>query len=229
MTALRACWPRFRARRASRSPPPAPWFRGIGDLPGGDHRSEVLALSQDGRVLLGRSPATDLEEEGFLLRLEGFELVPLTGPDGRASNSQPAGITDDLRTSSARWTRRAGLSRRGAGRKRRLGGPAGLAGGDDMSQALDVSGDGRVVVGWAPRISGLVAVRWVDGEALELGDLPGGPSTRPPRSSRATAGLVAGTGASDRGLEVFALAGEAPASSRSATSRAASSRASLSR
>jgi uncharacterized membrane protein len=184
--------------------PPAPWFRGVGDLPGGDVRSEVLELSSDGRALLGRSAATDLDEEGFLLRLESFERVTLGAAGGQRVNSQPAAFTADLRTivgkldsprgpfEAGRWTEAEGWT-----------GLGDLEGGDFISQAMDVSGDGRVVVGWGSSDHGLVAVRWVDGKPLELGDLPGGPCHAAAALVSRDGLTIAGTGTSERGPEVF--------------------------
>jgi uncharacterized membrane protein len=185
---------------------PPPWFRGVGDLPGGDVRSEVIALSPDGRALLGRSSAQDLDEEGFLLRLPSFERVPLTGPDGQRTNSQPQAFTDDLRAifgkvsssrgpfEAGRWTEAEGWV-----------GLGDLAGGDFISQVLDVSGDGRVAVGWGASGDGLLAVRWVDGkpEALGEGDLPGGPRHAAAALISRDGQTIAGTGTSERGPEGF--------------------------
>jgi uncharacterized membrane protein len=164
----------------------------------------VLALSGDGTVLLGRSASTDLEEEGFLLRIEGFERIPLTGGGGQRMNSQPQGVTSDLSTvvgktasargpcEAARWTATDGWI-----------GLGDLEGGDFASQAMDVSGDGRVIVGWGSSERGLVAVRWVDGELLELGDLPGG-AYRSAASLVSSDGLtVAGTGTTEQGQQAF--------------------------
>jgi uncharacterized membrane protein len=163
-----------------------------------------MALSLDGRALLGRSSAADLDEEGFLLRLDGFERVTLLAHDGQRVNSQPAAFTDDLQTivgkmdsprgpfEAGRWTAADGWT-----------GLGDLEGGDFISQALDVSGDGSVVVGWGASDHGLVAVRWVNGAPLELGDLPGGPCHAAAACVSRDGLTIAGTGTSERGPEVF--------------------------
>jgi uncharacterized membrane protein len=181
-----------------------PWFRGVGDLPGGEVSSEVLALSLDGSALLGRSSAADLEEEGFMLRIDGMQRVPLTAHDGQRVNSQPAAFTDDLQTivgkmdsargpfEAGRWTAAEGWT-----------GLGDLPGGDFISQALDVSGDGRVIVGWGSSDHGLVAVRWVEGTPQELGDLPGAACHAAAACVSRDGLTIAGTGTSERGPELF--------------------------
>jgi uncharacterized membrane protein len=74
-----------------------------------------------------------------------------------------------------------------------------LPGGDTLGGALDVSGDGKVIVGWGATADGLEAVRWRDGVPKALGDVVGGPV----RSSAAVVardgGIVAGTGTNEHG------------------------------
>src|SRR5262245_9240975 len=61
--------------------PPSATFRGVGDLPGGDFHSEALAISDDGRVVVGRSTSAFFTEEGFRL-VEGDTLTALLGQGG---------------------------------------------------------------------------------------------------------------------------------------------------
>jgi uncharacterized membrane protein len=185
------------------SQPPA-WFRGVGDFPGGPQHSEVLDLSSDGAIVLGRSATEDVLDEGFHYRVEGGALVPLLGPDGRHLSSEPRGQTPDLQLvvgklastrgpcEAARWTAAEGWT-----------GLGDLEGGIFASQAIDVSRDGRVIVGWGSSAEGLVATRWVQGALLELGDLPGGEHHAAAALVSHDGLVIVGTGSSERGTEVW--------------------------
>src|SRR5262249_53240934 len=78
---------------SSMAPPPATAScRGVGDLPGGEFHSEALAVSDDGRVVVGRSSSSTSTEEGFRLA-EGDTLTPLLGAGGAPVASEPRGLT----------------------------------------------------------------------------------------------------------------------------------------
>ena len=54
-------------------------FQGIGDLPGGEFHSEALGITDDGRIVFGKSHSASSEEEGCLWTLErglqGLSLI----------------------------------------------------------------------------------------------------------------------------------------------------------
>lgn len=176
-------------------------FVGIGDLPGGAFQSEALAISDDGRVVVGRSSSARSSEESFY-KLPGDTLIPLLGPGGTPVASEPRSLTPDggviagkianpsLR--AARWTAATGwlpLSD--------------LPGGDFASQALGISADGSVLVGWGASPAGYEAARWVDGNVVAMGDLPGGPFNSAAALITADGAVIVGTGYSAAGAEVF--------------------------
>ena len=180
-------------------PPPKPGFQGVGDLPGGEFSSEALAVSDDGRVVAGRSASAQSGEEGFVW-IQASGLRPLLGPGGAHVAGEPrainpsgsviAGKIDPLR--AARWTASHGWSVLDD-----------LEGGASESQVLGVSADGSVLVGWGASAAGLEAARWVDGRAVAMGDLPGGAFHSGAAQVSADGKTIVGTGTTADGSEVF--------------------------
>src|SRR6185503_10738647 len=134
------------------SPAPSPGapatFAGLGDLPGGAVHCEALAISDDGRVVVGRSSSGNFADEGFVL-VAGDTLHALLGPGGSPVASEPRAISPDGSVvagkigamgganEAARWTLASGWV-----------GLGDLAGGDSFSQVLAMSANGGVLVGW---------------------------------------------------------------------------------
>ncbi|HJQ82449.1 MAG TPA: PEP-CTERM sorting domain-containing protein, partial [Candidatus Binatia bacterium] len=131
-------------------------------------------------------------------------LVPLLGPGGAPVSSEPRALTAGGRTiagkipipggifQAARWTDASGWV-----------GLGDLAGGDAMSQALGISADGSVIVGWGTGTAGLLAARWSGGGVTSLGDLPGGALQSAAALVSADGTIVVGTGTSAAGPELF--------------------------
>lgn len=181
---------------------PGPAFQGIGDLPGGSFHSEALTVSENGRIVAGRSSSSYSDEEGLILtRREG--LVPLLEAGGAHVPGEPRAITHmghvvggkivaggALR--AARWTAATGW----------VALPD-LPGGDVAGQALGISASGDVLVGWSASSAGLEAARWVNGQVFAMGDLPGGPHHSAAALVSADGTTIVGTGTSGSGPEVF--------------------------
>ena len=199
-----ASLPAFVAAGAKSQPTPTrrgASFVGIGDLPGGDFHSEALAVSDDGRVVIGRSSSADFVEEG--LRFANGTLSPLLGPGGVPMGSEPRGLTPDGaivagkilvsgNLEAARWTEATGWI-----------GLGDLTGGLSLSQALGISADGTVIVGWGTSHVGFEAARWVGGQAIVMGDLDGGAYNSAAGLASTDGTTIVGTGHSAQGPEVF--------------------------
>ena len=186
-------------------PNPDVSFQGIGDLPGGRFHSEALGISDDGKILIGRSSSARFEEEGFFcaVRDSGLALQVLLGSSGAPVSSEPRALTPNGEIiagkivtargiEAARWTAATGWVSLGD-----------LAGGAFASQALGISIDGAVVVGWGSSNIGLEAARWVNGNALAMGDLSGGGFHSAAALVSADGRTVVGTGNSAQGFQVF--------------------------
>lgn len=181
---------------------PIPTFQGIGDLAGGAVHSEALAVSDDGRVVVGRGSSSHFDDEGFLTT--GDSLIALLGPGAAPIASEPRGLTPDGAIvagkitiagtlDAARWTAATGW----------VGLPDLPGGGGDLSQALGISADGSVLVGWGSSDLGLEATRWVGGAPIAIGDLAGGAFQSAAALASADGGTIVGTGTSAAGPEVF--------------------------
>lgn len=155
-------------QREPETPIPQPQnmsFKGIGDLSGGRFHSEALGISDDGKVIIGRSSSARFEEEGFF-RTVRDSLVVLQGSAGVPVSSEPRALTPNgdiiagkiasaRGIEAARWTAATGWA-----------GLGDIAGGTFASQALGISVDGAVIVGWGTSNAGYEAARWVNGNAL---------------------------------------------------------------
>ena len=124
---------------------PAASFRGLGDLPGGNFLSLAMAVSADGRVIVGYAASTN--------GLEAFRWTAATGMVGLgdlsggtfssfawAVSADGSVVVGYSRASSGneafRWTQATGMV-----------GLGDLPGGSFFSTANGVSADGQVVVG----------------------------------------------------------------------------------
>lgn len=125
-------------------------FFGLGDLPGGFHRSEAFAVSGDGTTVVGKSSSAasgNLEYEAFRWRA-GEGIVGLGVLDPGQPTSLAAAVSQDgqvvvgaVKTPQHmlpfRWTQAGGMV------------VLPLFGVDTYGQAWAVSGDGQTVVGGA--------------------------------------------------------------------------------
>jgi len=170
--------------------------------PAGRHfHSEALAISDDGRVVVGRSSSAHSSEEGFY-KIAADTLVPLLGSGGVHVTSEPPSLTPlgdviagRVSTGSlqaARWTATTGW----------VALPD-IPGGDFASQVLGISADGSVLVGWGASPAGYEAARWVNGNVIAMGDLAGGFHNSAAAQVTADGGIIVGTGYSAAGAEVF--------------------------
>ena len=198
-------WAASACSRSPTSPPippsASPSFEGIGDLRGGDFHSEALAISNDGRVIVGRSSSAYAADEGFY-RVTGDTLTPLLGAGGAHVSSEPRAITstgdviagklNSPALEAARWTAASGWTTLGD-----------IVGGGVGSQVLGMSADASVLVGWGTSTTGYEATRWVNGSPIAMGDLAGGVYNSAAALVTADGGTIVGTGHSGSGGEVF--------------------------
>lgn len=138
---------------------------GLGDLPGGQFASYALAVSADGRVIVGESSSTasDCCDEAFRWSLEtgltplgdlpgGFDHSQSSAQDVSADGSVVVGIgssTASVNGEPFRWTSASGLNPL-------LSLPQNFS----SNTALGVSADGEVIVGRQLSAKGVEAYRW---------------------------------------------------------------------
>ncbi|MFH1419619.1 MAG: PEP-CTERM sorting domain-containing protein [Planctomycetota bacterium] len=188
----------------------APYFTGLGDLPGGVFYSYAYGVSADGTVVVGmsNSDASFPGQEAF--RWEGGVMTGLGGLPGGESYSLALGVSADGQVvvgrddaaqnpsgdrQAFRWTEATGMV-----------GLGDLPGGDVFSTAYGASADGAVVVGVGNvNCFGLTeAFRWTQDQGMVgLGDLDGGYFYSEARAVSADGSVVVGTGYSDSGYEAF--------------------------
>jgi len=180
-------------------------FRPVGDLEGGQVRSELWGVSGDGRVAVGLSSQTNgiesvMYKDGELV---GLGQLPATGLSlvGKAWDASRDGsvIVGWSRSQGGneayRWTEATGLVALGD-----------LPGGLLSSRAFAVSGDGSTVVGKGD-VENSPGEAWVWTEATGmqgLGDLPGGAYNSDAQDISADGSVIAG----------FSLAADAAATTR---------------
>jgi uncharacterized membrane protein len=177
-------------------------FNGLGDLAGGDVRSEALAISDDGRVVVGRSSSAHSSEEGFVWT-KASGLRPLLGAGGAHIGGEPRAVSaggsiiggkivSGGNLAAARWTQGTGWVELDD-----------LEGGGTGSQVLAMSGNGEVLVGWGTSANGLESARWTGSKVTNLGDLPGGRVGSAAAAVSADGAAVAGTGTTAQGPELY--------------------------
>jgi probable HAF family extracellular repeat protein len=178
---------------------------GLGDLPGGDFRSEAWGVSADGDVVVGNSHSADGNTSEAFRWTSGGGMVGLGDfPDGDFY-SEATGVSADGNvvvgfgkhtlyvTEAFRWTAAIGMV-----------GLGDLPGSDFRSLAYGVSGDGDVVVGSSNSANGGEAFRWTaDSGMVGLGDLPGGGFTSKATDASYDGAVVVGIGNTDSGSEAF--------------------------
>lgn len=126
---------------------------GLGDLPNGGRQNQAYGVSADGLVVVGRAQTNRTADEGFRWTAETgmTSLGDLSGGEfgstGRAASADGSVVVGDsislnyTSESAFRWTAETGIVD--------LGGFPGTEHPftDPLSQAFDVSGDGRILVG----------------------------------------------------------------------------------
>jgi probable HAF family extracellular repeat protein len=158
---------------------------GLGTLSGG-YNSEAVAVSADGRVVVGTSTTWPPYEQAFRWTAEegmvGLGFVPPGeySSVARAVNADGTVIVGMSGAEAFRWTAETGMV-----------GLGDLPGGYVSSSAYAVSADGSVVVGAGQTDDGYAAFRWTEGDGMvalfEPPDPPGGTP-----EARATAVSAAG-------------------------------------
>lgn len=143
---------------------------GLGDLPDGGFTSYGNDVSADGSIVVGRATSTEGMEA---FRWENNIMVGLgclSGPfSSRAYGVSADGsvVVGQSVNQAFRWTTSDGMQALNN-----------LPNVGDRGNALAISADGLVIVGWAGDASDIYgdkeAFRWEDGVAIGLGDLPGG-------------------------------------------------------
>jgi len=184
---------------------PAASFRGLGDLPGGDFFSVAMAISADGRVVVGYAKSTSGIEAFRWTATNGMVgLGDLSGGTfssfAHAVSADGSVVVGDGRSSSGteafRWTAATGMV-----------GLGDLPGGGFLSSAFGVSADGQVVVGsGTSTLSGTrdEAFRWTATNGMvALGDLPGGNYSSRAWAVSADGSVIVGESGSSNGNEAY--------------------------
>ncbi|MEL7167811.1 MAG: T9SS type A sorting domain-containing protein [Bacteroidota bacterium] len=172
-------------------------FEGLGDLPGGDFRSQASAVSADGTVVVGQGRSENGVEAFRWTRsgaMEGLGGLPggdmsSGATDVSADGSAVVGTGDTERGDQAfRWTRTGGME--------------GIA--IASSFAEGVSADGTVAVGTGQTERGDQAFRWrLGGEVEYLGDLPGSFTLSVAYDVSVDGSVIVGYGSIESGREAF--------------------------
>jgi len=148
-------------------------FLDLGDLPGGNRNSLGMAISDDGRVIVGFGNYASSVPEGFVWT-EGEGMIGVGDLEGGQFFSQASGVSGDGRVvvggssdavdwGAFRWTEAEGIR------------PLGHLSDRTYSHAYDASWDGSVIVGTSGGAAGGEAFRWTaDGGMVSLGELAGG-------------------------------------------------------
>lgn len=178
----------------------APFFMGLGDLPGGSFSSEAAAISADGQVVVGTgSTATGWQAFRWTLSGGMVGLGALAGDtqsgasgvsaDGSTvvgwSNPAPPGQFGDEKEAFL-WTSQDGMI-----------GLGDLSGGSFYSSASAVSADGSVVVGRGFAEASDAAFRWTAQDGMvALADLAGGSTGGDATAISADGSVIVGWGRS---------------------------------
>lgn len=149
-----------------------PVFYGLGDLPGGEFQSNALAISGDGRTVVGQSVSAQGTEAFYWTSGQGITgLGDVEGGDlrsqARAVNEDGSVIVGEANEAdgplAVRWVALGGRQ------IERLPLPDGVEG---HSSAFGISADGKTTVGWLSHGLKVRPARWTDTGATEL-ELPG--------------------------------------------------------
>jgi len=172
----------------------APYFMGLGDLPGGQFASSARGISADGTVVVGFSESTEGTEAFRWTFSDGMAgLGDLSGGDFLSSASAISAdgttIVGESYSSNGRepfkWTQGSGMQGLGT-----------LGSSVYNSTANDISSDGSVVVGVSfTGLNGGEAFRWTETTGMRgLGDIPGGDFYTSARGISADGSVIAGVG-----------------------------------
>ena len=124
------------------------FFRGVGDLPGGNFISYPRGVSGDGEVVVGSSWSTTWEGFRYLVdvdEIEGLGLGPYDGSEALAASRDGAVIVG-VSTRPVKWTEEDGW----------------VLLGSNLGWARGVSHDGTIIVGQSDQ----EAFRWTVQEGL---------------------------------------------------------------
>ncbi len=181
----------------------APFFMGLGDLPGGEFESRIGGISANGLVAVGNSKS-DAGIRAFKWTVaEGITEIVDNTPDLISSNARGASAdgsfvvgTRQIRSVGAeaiRWSQQSGVEGLGS-----------LPGSQFSSSGSDISADGSVVVGSSFSARGFEAFRWTEQSGMVgLGDLDGGDFISGTASVSADGSIVVGSATSASGREAF--------------------------
>ena len=178
----------------------APFFTGIGDLPGGVFFSVGWGVSADGRVVIGDSARGGFGSHEAMRWTLAEGMSPLGtgtsnafGVSGRGTVIVGSFVIPDYSIEAFMWTKSTGMVAMGD-----------LPGGDFRSEAKGVSCDGRNIVGWGNSENGTEAFRWTaDTGMLGLGDLDGGSFGSSATAISADGLVIVGGSNSHNGTEAF--------------------------
>lgn len=157
-----------------------PYFKFLGDLPGGANYSLVHGISADGSTVVGSSDSGQRFSDQAYYWHRDVGMKGLRGLDGQASTTLANAASGDGSSIVGRsLNRHAGYQATLWDAKRKPIGLPYLGESADDSEASDISADGKYIVGFSENARGVFeAVRWDrDGNVEGLGILGSGNPT----------------------------------------------------
>ena len=136
----------------------AAYFTGLGDLPGGDFSSQALAISSDGKVVVGEGTTQFGDIKAFRWSIESGrmeDLGSLTFPSSTARGVSADGSVvvgwaeNQIRSRAFRWTEATGMVAIETLPSQDPTDPLRGDCTDFGNHALNISDDGSTVVGWS--------------------------------------------------------------------------------
>lgn len=173
---------------------------GLGDLAGGGFASFATGSNTDGSVIVGRgtpSITRGFRWNGVMAQIAGIQGGTSTSDRANAMSADGSvvvGFSNSLAFGqrATKWT--------GAGLGVIL---PDLAGGNDFSEGLGLSGDGSVSVGWSYNELGKTATRWVGTTVHAIGDFVGGPNDSYANAASFDGSVIVGRGWDANGATAF--------------------------
>lgn len=174
---------------------------GLGDLPGGKDYSAAEDVSADGSIVVGWGTKSDFLNSEAVYWTADTGMQPLRPYFGLRGSANAVSDDGSIIVGGGIF----GSNSRAFSFKDGIFSVLGnLDGGEIWSQAINISGDGKVIVGRGSSAAGLEAFRWTSDEGMiALGDLAGGHVNSIAWDVSANGSVVVGMGQTEAGDEAF--------------------------